>query len=453
VTASLGDVLEWLDGHVNLEAIVAGRASMPPTLDRIARLAGVMGDPQASCPIIHVTGTNGKGSTVRMATSLLMANGLTVGTYTSPHLEQLNERIAWNGDPIPDDELTEVLAALRDIEPFASSVTGLPGETAPTYGRPTWFELMTAAAYRWFADMAVDAAVVEVGLGGRYDATNIADGDVAVVTNVDLDHLELIGPTKTDIASEKAGIVKQGSLLVLGETQRDLVELFRAEAERVGARAVWLRDEDFGCEENRLAHGGRLVNLRTPGGFYEDLFIPLAGAHQGDNAAAALAAAEAFFGAALAHDVVERAFASVSAPGRMEVVGRRPLILLDGAHNVAGARVAGETLAEDFKAATRIVIVMGCLRGRDPAELLAMLADERTERVIGCPAPSPRGMGAEDVVAAAEALDLRSSAADSIVEALDEAMQIAGPEDLVLVTGSLYVVGAARSILRGRPAG
>jgi dihydrofolate synthase/folylpolyglutamate synthase len=453
VTASLGDVLEWLDGHVNLEAIVAGRSSMPPTLDRIARLAAVMGDPQASCPVIHVTGTNGKGSTVRLVTSLLMANGLTVGTYTSPHLEQLNERIAWNGDPIPDDELAEVLSALRDIEPFASSVTGLPGETSPVYGRPTWFELMTAAAYRWFADMAVDAAVVEVGLGGRYDATNIADGDVAVVTNVDLDHLELIGPTKADIATEKAGIVKQGSVLVLGETQPDLVELFRAEADRVGAAAVWLRGEQFGCEDNKLAHGGRLVSLRTPGGFYEHLFIPLAGAHQGDNAAAALAGAEAFFGAALSHDVVERAFASVSVPGRMEVVGRRPLILLDGAHNVAGARVAGETLAEDFAGAERIVIVMGCLRGRDPAELLAQLADQRTVRVIGCPAPSPRGMDAEEVVAAAEALDMQASAAPSIAEAIEEAIEIAAPEDLVLVTGSLYVVGAARSIIRGRPAG
>jgi dihydrofolate synthase/folylpolyglutamate synthase len=442
---SLGDALEWLDGHVNLEAIVAGRAVRHPTLERIRVLASVMDDPQASCPVVHVTGTNGKGSTVRMVTSLLAAEGLTVGTYTSPHLERLNERIAANGAPISDEALAEVLAALRDLEPFVATMVPEPGAEA---SQLTWFELMTAAAYRWFADGAVEAAVVEVGLGGRFDATNIADGAVAVVTNIDLDHTELLGPTRSHVAAEKAGIVKKDSVLVLGETDPELLPIFEAEAERAGAAETWLRDRDWGCEVNRLALGGRLLDLRTPGARYEEVFLPLAGAHQGDNAAAAVAAAEAFFGTPLGDDVVREALASVTVPGRMEVMMRRPLVVLDGAHNAAGARVAGQTLAEDFAAAERVVLVMGCLRGRDPADLLRGLADRRLTHVVGCTAPSARGLPAEDVAAAAAGVGLRASAAGSVAEALEEAVSLVGTGDLVLVTGSLYVVGAARTILR-----
>jgi dihydrofolate synthase/folylpolyglutamate synthase len=446
VIPSLGDALEWLDRHVNLEAIISGRApgTERPTLDRIRRLTDAMGDPQSDYPVIHVTGTNGKGSTVRMATALLVANGLTVGTYSSPHLEQVNERISRNGTPIDDDSLTQVLSALRDLEPFVMSLAAEPGVDVA----PTWFELVTAGAYRWFSDTAVEAAVVEVGLGGRYDATNVAEGLVSVVTNVDLDHTELIGPTRADIATEKAGILKTGAVVVLGETDPDLVPIFTAEAARVAVDALWMRGRDFGCTANHLAHGGRLVDLRTPSGSYAEVFIPLAGHHQGENAAAALAAAEAFFGAPLADEVVTAAFASVTVPGRMEVVGRRPLVVLDGAHNAAGARVAGETLDDDFAGARRVVLVMGCLRGRDPAELLAGVAVERTAHVVGCPAPSARGQDADAVVTAARALGLEATAAPSIGEALEAALALAGEDDLVLVTGSLYVVGAARTLLR-----
>ena len=447
----LGDVLEWLDGHVNLEAIISGRApgTDRPTLERIRLLTSAMGEPQRDYPVVHVTGTNGKGSTVRMATALLVANGLTTGTYSSPHLERVNERLARDGEPIDDESLTEVLTALRDLEPFVLSFG--PGGGSATL--PTWFELMTAAAYRWFSDATVHAAVVEVGLGGRYDATNVADGQVCVVTNVDLDHTDLLGPTRTHIATEKAGILKTGSVVVLGETDPELVPIFTGEAARVGAEAVWLRDRDFGCIANDVAYGGRLLELRTPGGVYEDVFVPLAGAHQGENAAAALAAAEAFFGGPLAGDVVSDAFASVTVPGRMEVLARRPLVVLDGAHNTAGARVAGETLDDDFAGARRVVLVMGCLRGRDPADLLRGLAVERTAHVVGCPAPSARGQDAAAVVAAATSLGIAATEAGSVAEALDEAMGLADEDDIVLVAGSLYVVGAARSILRAaRPA-
>jgi dihydrofolate synthase/folylpolyglutamate synthase len=450
VIPPLGDALAWLDRHVNLEAIVSGRApgAERPTLERIRRWTSAMGEPQADYPVVHVTGTNGKGSTVRMATALLVANGLTVGTYSSPHLERVNERIARDGDPIDDESLTAVLSALRDLEPFVLSLPDEPGGDRGV--PPTWFELVTAGAYRWFSDMAVEAAVVEVGLGGRHDATNVADGVVAAVTNVSLDHTDLLGPTRGHIAAEKAGIIKPGSVVVLGETDPSLVPVFTSEADRVGAEAVWLRDRDFGCVSNRLAHAGRVVDLRTPGGSYDDIFLPLVGAHQGDNAAVALASAEAFFGGPLSEDTVSAAMASVTVPGRMEVVGRRPLVVLDGAHNVDGARVAGETLDEDFAGARRIILVMGLLRGREPGELLRGVAVERTAHVVGCPAPSARGQEAGAVVAAAKSLGIEASEAGSVGDALDVALSFAGENDLVLVTGSLYVVGAARTLLRGR---
>ncbi|MGH3849386.1 MAG: bifunctional folylpolyglutamate synthase/dihydrofolate synthase, partial [Pseudonocardiaceae bacterium] len=218
-------------------------------LDRMRKMVGLLGDPQEAYPVIHITGTNGKGSVARMVTALLKAQGLSVGTYTSPHLQRVNERLAWGGEPIADGDLGEVIAALALVKPFLSSP-------------PTYFELLTAAAYRWFADVAVDVAVVEVGLGGRWDATNVADGVVAVVTNVSLDHTEVIGPRRLDIAWEKAGIVKAGATLVLGETDAALAGAFADTA----AASVLTRGTDFGWTSNSLAHGGRLVELFTSEG-------------------------------------------------------------------------------------------------------------------------------------------------------------------------------------------
>src|SRR5436309_8144948 len=306
--------LAYLDDHVNLETATEAPAAAR-RLESVRRLVEVMGDPQRTYPVVHLTGTNGKGSTARILTALFVAKGLSVGTYTSPHLERFNERIAWNGEPISDAAFVGIIDAVASIERVMDEA-------------PTVFEILTAAAFRWFADVAVDVGVIEVGLGGRWDATNVADGQVAVVTNVSLDHAETIGPTLVDIATEKAGIVKPDSTLVLGETEPALADIFRA----AGAAEVWERDVDFGCEANRLAHGGRLVDLRTPGARYDDVYLPLHGAHQGDNAAVALAAAEAFFGAPLDPEVVQGAFAGVRVPGRLEVVGRQPLVVLDGAH-------------------------------------------------------------------------------------------------------------------------
>jgi dihydrofolate synthase/folylpolyglutamate synthase len=436
VGASIGEALAWLDRHINLEAIESGTAGRHglPSLERITALVEVMDDPQRAYPVVHVTGTNGKGSTARMCAALLASAGLNPGVYTSPHLEVINERMSFTGSSITDSELAVQLAVMAELEVFV----GL---------QATWFEIVTATAFRWFADEAADSAVVEVGLGGRYDATNVADGVVAVVTNVELDHVDILGSTREQIAAEKAGIVKTGSVVVLGEPEPALAHYFEDEASRVGAAAVWKRGEDFGVDGSRLAVGGRVLDLYTPFGRYEDVFVPLYGAHQGDNAACALAAAQALVGSPLGPDVVADAFASVTVPGRLEIVGRRPLVVLDGAHNAAGAAAAGAALADDFYG-RRVVVVMGCLRGRDPAELLRGLGTEQISAVLGCTPASPRAQPGSAVASAAVGLGLVAEDCGGVADAVQRALQLAGEDDLVLVTGSLYVVGTARTVLR-----
>ncbi len=426
---SHSEALAALDAHVNLEATLSD-GFPPPTLRRAEQLVSAMGDPQRAYPLIHVTGTNGKGSTARVATALLVAQGLSVGTYTSPDLQGVNERLTWNDEPISDGALAEVLEGVIGMEDLVDE-------------RPTRFEVLTAAAYRWFADVAVDAAVAEVGLGGRWDATNVADAQVAVVTNVSLDHAEILGPTLVDIAREKAGIVKPDSTLVLGEDDPSLAAVFR----QAGPAEVWERGRDFACERNRPAHGGRLLDLRTPGSCYRDVYLPVHGAHQGENASLALAAAQAFFGAPLSEDVVQEAFAGVRIPGRMEVVSRRPLTILDGAHNPAGARAAAVTLAEDFGEARPRIVVTGMLRGRDPEEMLSALGPGQTATVVACPPPSPRAVPPAEVADAARRMGIAAVSTETVGEAVRAAVAMAGPDDVILVTGSLYVVGAARGEL------
>ncbi len=439
---SLGEVFAWLDRHINLEAIERGRAgaAADPTLERIANLASAMGDPEHTFPIVHVTGTNGKGSTSRIASSLLRANGLSVGTYTSPHLERLNERIAYNGAPISDDDLRDVLLAIEQLEGFVL-------DAHPKMLPPTWFELVTAAAYRYLADVAVESAVIEVGIGGTYDATNIADAKVAVVTNIEYDHTNILGNTREEIAIEKAGIIKRDSLAVIGEEDPAIVEIFRRQALDVGAEGMWRRGTEFACTENLVALGGRVISVRTPSAEYEDVFMPLYGAHQGENASLAIAATEAFFGAPLDYDVVNEALEHIEVPGRLEIVGRHPLVLLDGAHNVAGASALGQALAEDFAAIKRIVLVFGCLSGRDPAALVEAIGVERLAHVISCAPPSLRAIPADLEAKEIERLPVTVSVSDSVASALAEAEERAGRDGMVLVCGSLYLVGAAREHL------
>jgi len=397
------------------------------------RLAYLTGDPQATLPVLHLTGTNGKTSTARALSQLLMVKGLNVGTFTSPHLEKLNERIAVGLEPVSDEDLAEVLSDLASLEPL------MEGSSL----RPTWFEVITAAAFRYFADRPVDVAVVEVGMGGRWDATNVADGTVAVVTNIALDHTELLGPTRVDIAREKAGIVKPGATLVLGETDPELYGVFETE----GPGRLWLAGRDFAVEANSMAVGGRYLDLRTPGGHYEGIYLPLHGGHQAHNFLAALVAAEAFFGDPLDKRVVADAAAATSSPGRLEVVRHDPLVVLDGAKNVAGALASSLAVAEEFGGAAGKLVVVGMLRGKDAREMLQALDIGRARLVVTCPPPSPRAQPAEEIALAARSLGCRAVATASVAEAVDLALNEAGSDELILVTGSLYVVGAARQAL------
>ena len=424
----LPDALAYLDRHLNREAR-AGRIE-GLSLDNMHRLMDVLGDPHRSYPTIHITGTNGKGSVARMATALLVESGLTVGTYASPHLERINERIARNGELISDEDLAEAISDVAAVEELA-------GVDA------SYFELMTAAAFSWFAQVAVDVAVVEVGLLGRFDSTNVIDADVAVVTNVGLDHTDGVGDWRQAVASEKAGIVKPGSFLVLGETDPELGLIFRAE----GPRQVWERDIDFAAESNLAAVGGRVVDLRTPNSRLEQIFVPLHGRHQGDNVAIAVAAVEAFFDRGLTEEVVGAAFAGVTVPGRFEVMGRAPLIVVDGAHNPDGAEVAAETLDEDFAVPGRRILVVGLLVGRDIEAMLDALGAAQTDLIIACRPDSPRAVPADEVAAVAAKMDVDSEAVDDVGDAIDAALAAATPEDAILVAGSLYVAGAARTHL------
>jgi len=429
------EMVAWLDSHTDYELSMPTRVGAP-TLDRIRAWCRLLGDPERSCPVVHITGTNGKGSTAKILTELFMANGLTVGTYTSPNLARVNERLARNGEPIDDSELAEVLASLRELEPLLSD-------------RTTRFELLTAAAFRWFADSPVDVAVIEVGLGGRWDATNVVEPEVAVITNVSYDHVEILGPTLVDIATEKAGIIKPGSRVVVGETHPELLQVFRDAAEAGGAIETWVRGVEFDCVESRVAVGGRVLDLRTPAAHYPEVFLALHGAHQGDNAACAVAAAEAFFGAPLAPEVVEHALGSVRVPGRMEIVGRSPVIVLDGAHNVAGAQALALALVAEFAPADDTVALIGMLQGRDPSAMLEALRPTGVRTVVACTAPSPRALPAASIAEAARALGFQALAADTVIDGLTLARARLSPSGTLIVTGSLYVVADAREVLLG----
>jgi dihydrofolate synthase/folylpolyglutamate synthase len=433
------DARAWLDAHVNLETGVGvpargGVGKRLLAVERQRPLMKLLGSPQTEYPVVHLTGTNGKTSVARMTAALLEAAGLWVGTYTSPHLQRVNERMAWNGEPIDDATLDELLVAVASVEEL------LPDA-------PSYFEILTAAALRWFGDVAVDAAVVEVGLGGSGDATNVVDAAVAVVTNVSIDHVEYIGPTLDDIAIEKAGIVKPGSILVLGETDPALVPHFLArDPERVVQR-----DVDFGVRANRLAVGGRVLDVFTPLAQYQDVFLALHGTHQADNAALALTAAESFLGQPLDPELVTDAFAAVRTPGRLEVVGHQPLVLLDGVKNVAGAHALHAALAEEFADSPRTLVV-GLMREKEPHEMLDALGVLEAARVVCCRPRSPRGHDPEVVAEAAYELGVdraRVDVIDDVDEAVAFAIEVTPPDGQVVITGSLYVVSPARAMLVG----
>ena len=417
-----------------------------PTLDRIAALASLLGDPQRACPVIHVTGTNGKTSTARMTETLLRARGLRTGLYTSPHLSSMRERICIDGEPLSAEDF---IAAYEDVAPYAAMVDGQQAL------RLSFFEMLTAMAFAAFADAPVDVAVIEVGVGGTWDATNIADGAVAVITPVALDHIAYLGDTVEAIATEKAGIIKPGAVAVLA---RQPEAAARVLARRAAEVSVPVRREgaDFGVTSRELAVGGQRLEVWGRGGSYPDLLLPLFGAYQAHNAACALAAVEAFAGTGpLDDDLVRQAFAAMTAPGRLEVVRRSPVVIVDSAHNPAGMAVSVDAVTEAFGFGT-LVAVLAVSADKDVTGMLEQLEPAAARLVVTRNSASrsmdPRelrrlaaGVFGPDRVVAAPRLD---DAVDVATTLADEASDGRGPGGAgILITGSTTTAGEARLLL------
>ncbi|WP_329547604.1 bifunctional folylpolyglutamate synthase/dihydrofolate synthase [Streptomyces sp. NBC_01356] len=425
-----------------------GETKLEPSVSRIAALMDVLGEPQRAYPSIHITGTNGKTSTARMVEALLGAFDLRTGRYTSPHVQSITERISLDGAPIPAERFIETY---NDIKPYIEMVDG-----QQEY-RLSFFEVLTGMAYAAFADTPVDVAVVEVGMGGSWDATNVIDGDVAVVTPIDLDHTDRLGETPGEIATEKAGIVKQGATVILAQQPVDAAQVLLKKAVEVDA-TVAREGLEFGVVARQVAVGGQLVTLRGLGGEYEEVFLPLHGAYQAHNAAVALAAVEAFFGVGAAHtqrldiDNVRKAFASVTSPGRMEVVRRSPTVVLDAAHNPAGARATAEAVSEAFDF-SRLIGVVGASGEKDVRGVLEAFEPIFAEVVV-TQNSSDRAMDTDELAGVAVEIfgDDRVQVEPRLDDALEAAITLAEEEGEyagsgVLVTGSVITVGEARLLL------
>ena len=410
-----------------------------PSLARIRRLVDLLDHPELTYPTIHVTGTNGKSTAARAAAAVSCAHDLTAGLYISPHLVELTERWSVCGVDMTRDEFAEEWAHLA---PFLELVD------AAGDGEVTYFEAVTALAFLWFADKPVGLGVFEVGMGGSWDATNLIMSDVAVVTPVGMDHVAELGPTLADIAGEKAGIIKDGRTVVLRDQAPEAGEVLRARARDVGA-AILEEGRDWEVEERLLAVGGQSFRLRTPRATYEDLFIPVFGDYAVANAAAAVAAFEALTEHGLHDDALREGLAEVRTPGRLEVVGRNPLVVLDGAHNPDGAQALAGALPATF-CWQRLHVVLATSANKDIEGIvgpLAAIADE----VYVTRNDSVRSAEPEVVAAAATAAGAGEvHVLPGVREALEAAMAAAASGDAVLVTGSLFTVGDAERALAGR---
>ncbi|MBC7291080.1 MAG: bifunctional folylpolyglutamate synthase/dihydrofolate synthase [Actinotalea sp.] len=419
-------------------------------MDRVRRVCDLLGEPQRAFRVVHLTGTNGKTSTSRMVERLLREHGLRTGRFTSPHLTSVTERIAIDGEPVTAERFVELW---RDVAPYVHMVDT---ESLAAGGpRMSFFEVLTVMAFAAFADAPVDVAVVEVGMGGEWDATNVVDADVAVVTPVALDHERWLGHSVVEIAGEKSGIIKDGCTVVLADQREEVEGIMLAAAAERGAR-VLREGVDLEVAGRQVAVGGQVVDLRTSGGLYTGVLLPLHGEHQAHNALLALSAAEALLrsGGALAADVVEAAFADVTSPGRLEVVRASPTVLVDAAHNPAGVEALVAAVEEAF-AFSRLVGVVGVMADKDAEQILAGLEPALAEVVVTRSA-SDRSLDveelrqvAEDVfgpdrVHVAERLDEAVARAVEVAEAGNEgALTAAG----VLVTGSVVLAAEARTLM------
>jgi dihydrofolate synthase/folylpolyglutamate synthase len=434
--------------HAEIVAALTSRwpeHRVAPSLGRIRALTELLGDPQRAYPVIHLTGTNGKGSTAAMIESLLRADGLRTGRFTSPHVMSVTERITIDGQPISDERFDDLW---REIEPYVALVDQQEIDGV----HMTFFEIITAMAYAAFADAPVDVAVVEVGMGGVWDATNVADADVAVVTPIDLDHTHLLGRTIREITREKAGIIKPGAHAILAGQSVEAAEILLARCAEVGALPQ-REGVDFGVIDRKLAVSGQLIRLSAADGPVDDIFLPLYGAHQAANAGQALAAVEAFLGLkALNPDVVREGFAQVHFPGRLELLRRTPAVLVDAAHNPHGARAAAAAITEAFAFAPLIgvVAVMG---DKDARGILEVFEEIMNQVVITQVASTSRGMPAD--VLGELAREIFGASRVTVVPRLDDAIDQAvalAEEDVVgsagvFITGSVVAIGEARTLL------
>jgi len=439
-----------------------------PTLDRIADLVDLLGSPQRSYPVIHVTGTNGKSSTARLIETLLRERGLRTGLFTSPHLTTVRERIVIDGEPISEEAFA---ATYRDVLPYLELVDGKHEQ------RLSYFETLTGMAYAAFADAPVDVAVVEVGMGGAWDATNVADAVVSVVTPVGLDHTAHLGPTLEEIAAEKAGIIKPGGIAVLAQQPLPAAEVLLRRVVEVGATAA-REGMEFGVLHRDVAVGGQMLRLQGLHAVYEDLFLPLFGAHQASNAACALAAVEAFAHGApsrtggdlaaatriaagedfqgsgeLDPALVRSAFAKASSPGRLEIARTGPTVLVDSAHNPAGMAATVAAVTEEF-GFTRLVGVLAVSADKDVSGMLDQLEPVLTEVVVTANSSSrsmpPGRLGelAEGVFGAerVHVIERLDDAIDRALALAEETGEYQGAG--VLITGSVITAGEARTLLR-----
>jgi len=422
------EALEYLDRHIAL--------GVKPGLERIEGLLDDMGRPENGYPVIHVAGTNGKTSTSRFATLLLVAHGLSTGTYTSPHLEKIEERLSINGKIATEEQFA---LAVSDVAAFAL-LREKAGAEANTY-----FELTTAAAFALFADKAVNAAVLEVGLGGRLDATNVVDAEVCVLTSIGIEHTEYLGEDVATIAGEKLAIAGPNSILVSGPLPDEALEVAETRARELGIHHRHY-GKDFSVLDAERGVGGWLATIAGAEETYEDLFLPLHGRYQLVNLANAVAATEALLGRKLDEEAVRAAVATATVPGRMEVVGAKPLVMLDGAHNADGVSVLADSLEEEYPT-TRWQLVLGVMGDKNVEAMMVSLAPLVDGVVTTAPASErsvPPSQLAERI---ADLVDVPVLVAEEVELAIDMARAEAGPNGAVLVAGSLYLVGEARKLL------
>ncbi|MFF5208345.1 bifunctional folylpolyglutamate synthase/dihydrofolate synthase [Streptosporangium sp. NPDC000396] len=415
-----------------------------PTLDRIAALMDVLGSPQHSYPVIHVAGTNGKSSTTRMIETILRERNLRVGRFTSPHLISMRERICLDGAPLSEERFVEVY---EDIAPYL--------EMIDAQGRRlSFFETLTAMAFAAFADAPVDVAVIETGMGGSFDATNVADGAVAVITPISLDHVDYLGPDIATIAGEKAGIIKPGATAILAQQELPAAEVLMRKAAEAGA-TVAREGLEFGVLGRELAVGGQLLHLKSLKETYEEVLLPLYGAHQASNAACALAAVEALSvgDEPLDPELVRQAFLQVRSPGRLEVVRRGPTVLVDAAHNPGGMQATLEAVHESFGFA-KLIGVVAMFADKDVRGILELL-EPMMDEIVVTRNSSPRSMDVDELAVLAEEIfgpdrvrrvGRLDEAIDMGIGLADEAGEFGGAG--VLITGSVVTAGDARLLLK-----